>query len=281
MRPALLVFALAWPVALAQQPPRLASGRLESTAASGSNLGAQIRGFAGPAWVGYTVDAVPGQRGCCTTVSNGICSMGCALEGGMMTGAACSTESPGESGTAFLEGERTANILFRVDKGEIERVRVFSPSCQIDIAGLTLHWLTGARTSESVAFLRTLTTQRNMISAISVHADPGANEFLRTTAESTAASRTDRDRAAHALAATRGSAGLAIVRRLFDTDTDERFRESLAGAIAMAPNNAGTSALIDIATKDKNRKVRERAFFWLGRSKDPRAQKFVEEILAR
>ena len=134
MRAALLVILLAWPVALkAQQPPRLASGRLELTsAAAGSSLGGQIRGFGGPAWVGYTVDAVPGQRGCCTTVSNGICSMGCALEGGTMAGSSC----PAESGTAFLEGERTANILFRVDKSEIERVRVFSPSCQIDIAGL-------------------------------------------------------------------------------------------------------------------------------------------------
>ena len=264
-----------WLPAMLMAQPRLASGRLESSAA-GSNLGLQIRGFAGPAWVGYTVTSVPGERGCCMSINNGVCSMGCALEGGNMTGASCPAES-----TAFLEGERTANIMFRVDKGEVERVRVFSPSCQIDVAGLTLHWLTGVRSGESIAFLRTLTQQRNLISAIAVHADPAADAFLRETVESTTATRTERDRAAHSLALTRGANGLAIVRRLLDTDTDERFREGLPGAIALAPGGAGTSALMDIAVKDKNRKVRERAFFWLGRSKDPRAQKFVEEVLSR
>ena len=274
MRPSLLVFVLAWPVALAQ--PRVAAGRVEA-AAAGSNLAQQIRGFAGPSWVGYTVDAVPGQRGCCTTINNGMCSTGCALEGGSIGATACPTES-----TAFLEGERTANILFRVDQGEVERVRVFSASCQLDIGGLTLHWLSGVRPAESVTFLRSLTTKGlRAVSAIAVHADPSAEAFLRETAESTKETRNERQRAAHWLASTRGVAGLAVVLRLLESDSDERFRESLPNAIAEAPGGAGISALIDIATKDKSRKVRERAFFWLGRSKDARAQKFVEEILSK
>ena len=252
-----------WPLLLVAQP-RLASGRLES-AAAGSNLTQQVRGTTGPAWVGYTITAVPAQRDCGNTIHS--------LEGGQAPGL---TES-----TAFLEGERTANILMRIENGEVQRIRVFSPSCQLDIAGLTLHWLTSVRAADSIAFIRTLTEQRNMISAVAAHADPAAELFLRETAESTTAARTDRDRTAHSLALTRGASGLAIVRHLLDTDKDERFRESLPGALALAPNNGGTSTLIDAARTDKNRKVRERAFFWLGRSKDPRAQKFVEEILAR
>lgn len=252
-----------WPLLLVAQP-RLASGHLES-AALGSNLAQQVRGITGAAWVGYTITAVPAQRDCGNTIH--------ALEGGQAPGL---TES-----TAFLEGERTANILMRIENGEVQRIRVFSPSCQLDLAGLTLHWLTSVRAADSIAFIRTLTEQRNMISAVAAHADPAADLFLRETAESTAAARTDRDRAAHSLALTRGASGLAIVRHLLDTDKDERFRESLPGALALAPNNAGTSNLIDAARTDKNRKVRERAFFWLGRSNDPRAQKFLEEILAR
>ena len=255
-----------WPLLLVAQP-RLASGHLES-AAAGSNLAQQVRGTTGATWVGYTITAVPAQRDCGNTIH--------ALEGGHMTQAPGLTES-----TAFLEGERTANILMRIENGEVQRIRVFSPSCQLDIAGLTLHWLTSVRAADSIAFIRTLTEQRNMISAVAAHADPTADLFLRETAESTTAARTDRDRAAHSLALTRGASGLAIVRHLLDTDKDERFRESLPGALALAPNHAGTSPLIDAARTDKNRKVRERAFFWLGRSKDPRAQKFVEEILAR
>jgi len=195
-----------------------------------------------------------------------------------MPGTACPSEQP--DNTVYLEGERTANILYRIEKGEVEKVRVFSASCQLDIAGLTLHWLTGVRSADSVAFLKSL-DMRNRVSAIGVHADPTADAFLRETAESVNATRTDRDRAAHMLASTRGPTGLSVVLKLLESDTDEKFRESLPGAIAQAPNGAGISPLMDIATKDKSRKVRERAFFWLGRSKDARAQKFVEEILAK
>jgi len=258
----------------AQQPPRLASGKIESRAASGS-LAQQIRGVAGPAWVGYTMAAVPGQRGCCMSINNGVCSYGCALEGGSMTGVSC----PANQGdnTVFLEGERSVNILFRVDQGEIERVRAFSPSCQLDISNLTLHWLTGVQPSDSVALLKTLTTQRSnsALSAIAAHADPSADAYLKEVAESQTALRRDRERAANSLAHSRGAAGMAIVTKLLESDPDEQFRASLPGAIAQAPGNAGTSTLIDIATKDKSRKVREKAFFWLGRSSDIRAQKFV------
>ena len=248
MSVALLVLMLA-------QQPRLISGHVDPVAGGGS-LAQQVRGSQGPAWVGYTVDVVPVQRGCF------------GADGSDFTE------------TAFLEGERTANILFRIDKGEVEKMRVVSSSCQLDIAGLTLHWLTGVRGADSVVFLRSL-PMRNAIPAIGAHADASAETFLRETAESTKAVRSDRERAAHSLAANRGPAGLAVVLRLLEMDGDEKFRESLPGAIAAAPSNAGTLPLIGIATKDKNRKARERAFFWLGRSKDGRAQKFVEQILAK
>ena len=263
MNLALLVLTLA-------QLPRLTSGSVEQSAA-GSNLGQQVRGFAGPTWVGYVVEAIPGQRGCCTSINNGVY---CALEGGMMGGGTCSTE------TAFLEGERTANILFRVDDGDVQRVRVFSSWCQLDIGGLKFHWLTGVRPADSVAFLRSLPV-KSAFSAIAVHADASAESYLRETAESTSAPRNDRERAARALASSRGPGGLAIVLKLLESEQDERLRESLPGAIAQAPNNSGTQALIDIATRDKSRKVRERAFFWLGRSQDARAKRFVEEILSK
>ena len=275
MKPALIVLALAWPIALAQ--PRLASGRLESTAAS-SSMAQQIRGFgAGPAWVGYTIDAVPAQRGCCYSINNGVCSTGCALEGGAMTGTSCPADS-----TVFLEGERTANILMRIDKGEVERVRVFSPSCQLDISGLTLHWLTGVREAESVAYLHALSVKgSNIVGAIAAHTDPSAEQFLRETAESASAQRRDRERAAMWLALTRGASGFAVVKRLVETDADDQFRSQLTSAIAQAPDGAGTGELIDLATRDKSRRVRERAFFWLGRAKDASAQKFVSEILSK
>ncbi len=241
---------------VAQQPPRLIAGQIE-TVAAGGNLGQQVRGFRGPTWVGYAVDAVPGQRGC--FASNG-------------------TDSADE--TLYLEGERTATILFRVDQGEVEKVRVTSASCQLDLADLTLHWLTGVRGADSVEFLKTLRV-KSAFAAIAAQAEATAETFLRETAESRQGERGLREQAARSLAASRGPAGLAVVLRLLKQDGDEKFRECLPGALAAAPGNAGTLPLIDIATKDKNRKVQERAFFWLGHSRDARAQKFVEEILEK
>jgi HEAT repeat protein len=173
--------------------------------------------------------------------------------------------------------------MFRVDHGEVVKVRLFSPACQIDIGDLTLHWITGVRTSDSIAFLKTLSPTDGMrvVSAIGAHADPAADAYLRETAESQTADRRDRERAAMMLASTRGASGMAVVLRLLKDDTDEKLRASLPGALAQAPNFAGTNTLMDVATTDKDRKVRERAFFWLGRSKDPRAQKFIEEILSK
>jgi hypothetical protein len=280
MKWALAVFALG-ALAQQQQPPRLASGHVVETAA-GPNLGQQIRSFAGPAWVGYSIAAVPGHRGCCYSINNGFCSYGCALEGGSIAGQACPANGSPDDNTAFLEGERIANILVRVDKGEVEKVQVYSPTCQLDIGSLTLHWLTGVDPAASVAFLRSLSlTGTRVVSAIGAHVDPSADAFLREIAGLQTAQKRDRERAATLLASTRGPAGLAIVMKLLKDDPDEQFRSTLPGAIAQAPSGGGTSALIDLATKDQSRKVRERAFFWLGRSKDPRAQRFVEEILAK
>lgn len=260
--------------------PLIAGGRVVESAASGS-LAQQIRGVPGLAWVGYSINAIPGHRGCCYSINNGVCSTGCALEGGYFQGAACpanSNESP-----VYLEGERTANIMFRVDHGEVVKVRLFSPTCQIEIGDLTLHWITGVRSADSIAFLKTISPTDGMrvVSAIGAHADPAADAFLRETAESTSADRRDRERAAMLLASSRGASGMGIVLRLLKDDRDDKLRESLPGALAQAPDFAGTNSLMDVATTDKDRKVRERAFFWLGRSKDPKAQKFIEEILSK
>ena len=171
-------------------------------------------------------------------------------------------------------------MLMRVNHGEVEKLRVFSPSCQLDAGELTLHWLSGVPPAASIAFLKSL-TQVNRINAIGAHQDPAADAFLRETAESTTALRHDRERAAMILASTRGATGLAIVKHLLDSDADEQLRQLLPAALDQAPDGAGTMILIDAATRDRNRKVREKAFFWLGRSKDSRAQRFVAEVLAK
>ncbi len=38
--------------------------------------------------------------------------------------------------------------------------------------------------------------------------------------------------------------------------------------------------LIEVARTNRNAQVRKKAMFWLGQSKDPRAIKFFEDVLA-
>jgi hypothetical protein len=243
--------------AVAPPAPRVVNGQLETHAAAG-DLAAQIASFVGPAWVGYRVAvAVPGRcQWCCDEPKNGK--------------------------TAFLEGEREAFIVVRTNG----RLSVLSPSCEIDLGGLTLHWIDGVSSTASLAFLKGLLVQppkrrtAEVVSAIAAHADPVADEFLFTTAERSE-ERDARDRAAYWLAATRGAPGLAVVKRLAQSDPDHELRSRLMSALAQAPEFTGTPFLMEAATRDADRRVRERAFFWLGRSKDPRAERFIDGVLAR
>lgn len=57
-------------------------------------------------------------------------------------------------------------------------------------------------------------------------------------------------------------------------------RESAVFALSQRPNDEGIPALLAIAKKDKDPKVRKTAMFWLGQSEDPRALAYFEEVLA-
>jgi len=52
-------------------------------------------------------------------------------------------------------------------------------------------------------------------------------------------------------------------------------------ALAQIPHNEGVPLLIQLARDQGNAAVQKQAMFWLGRSKDERATKFFQEILAR
>ncbi len=47
------------------------------------------------------------------------------------------------------------------------------------------------------------------------------------------------------------------------------------------PNGDGVPLLIEVARTNKSAEVRKQAMFWLGQSNDPRALRFLEEVLRR
>ena len=52
-------------------------------------------------------------------------------------------------------------------------------------------------------------------------------------------------------------------------------------ALTQMPGEEGVPMLVQVARSNPNPAVRKQAMFWLGQSKDPRALKFFEEVLAK
>jgi hypothetical protein len=79
----------------------------------------------------------------------------------------------------------------------------------------------------------------------------------------------------------------ALLLSTFIPPADEKDRKSLSWQLAnsalsaIARHQDGAPALIDLARRTQvSSQIRQEAVRWLGRSKDPRATKFFEEILA-
>lgn len=79
-------------------------------------------------------------------------------------------------------------------------------------------------------------------------------------------------------------AGDAVAGDLEDLTADQRVdlevREAAVFALSELDSDAGFDALIRIASGDGDPRIREKAFFWLADSGDPRALALFEEILA-
>ena len=67
---------------------------------------------------------------------------------------------------------------------------------------------------------------------------------------------------------------------LFEQDPETQVKKRAVFALTQIKNGDGVPMLIEIARTNKNAVVRKEAMHWLGNSKDPRAIKFFEDVLA-
>lgn len=66
-----------------------------------------------------------------------------------------------------------------------------------------------------------------------------------------------------------------------DAAVDREVRESAVFALSQRPKAEGVPALIAVAEKSDDPKLRKSAMFWLGQTEDPRALAYFEEVLTR
>lgn len=256
------------------ESPRVENAKLE-TRAIATSLATTMRELAAaavaPAWIGYRVDQVVGERGvCCNDNWNdGNCGT-CWLE----------TENRGSSGTTHtdgnvkLEGSRQLIVLYRLEAKQIVKIRVASENCTLDAGGLAFIWLTRVTAPESTALLATYVLRSDFdghgehpigdgaLTAIALHADTSADRALQSFV--TPDQREElRRQAAFWMGAARGKSGLAALQHLANNDPSSDVRAHVAFALSVSHEAAALDEMIRMAHDDNSAHVRGQALFWL------------------
>lgn len=253
----------------AAQAPRLSGGRLE-THAAGSGLAddfwAVASRLAEPAWLGYAVPVVEGDGFSCDRTDRG-------------RGAAVAA--------VHLEAPAVFFVLYRVEGGQVVRIRSYSEDCPLDAGGKTVHWFTGVTAPASVRFLTSLVAPTaagrvadGAVAAIAMHAGAQALDALLALARLDASARV-RGQALFWLGQRAGQKAVGVIATAVEQDPDTDVKKKAVFALSQLPRDEGVPLLIEAARSNRNPAVRKQAMFWLGQSKDPRALKFFEEILGR
>ena len=292
------VFSIATVASAHAQQPRISNARSQARPVT-AGLEREVRAItdeaSGPAWIGYTVPALPGDHHLCcsesviTAGARQPCD-GCRLEGGAGT----TGFGSGPSGPVMLEGARKILVMLRVESRRIEKVRTFSEDCDLDAGGLPVYWLEGVRAPDSVAFLRSLVRitaeerperteegriSRGALTAIAFHADASAG---RTLEEFVAIQNPLwlRKQAAFWLGSTRGQEGFAVLRRLVQEDSSAPFRREAVFAISVSKAPEATDTLIQVAHRDSSADVRSQALFWLAQRAGAKVAGTITDAIA-
>ncbi|HSL21733.1 MAG TPA: HEAT repeat domain-containing protein [Vicinamibacterales bacterium] len=263
----------------------------ERTAGDLAQTFRQLAGEAGPIWVGYAVAAQNGEwNSCChdDRVDGWSCCGRCWLE--ERAGSATAASGERRSAPVELEAGARAVILYRIEGRQVQRIRLFSGSCELDAGGRTVHWLTGVQMPASVALLATYAADTpegtesrrkltsSALAAIAAHGDPAADRALERFLQPGQSAHTRRQ-AAFWAANARGRAGFDLVRRALRTDTDEEFRRRAVFALSQSREPEVTDALVQIAKTDASARVRGEAIFWLAQKAGERAVGAISDAI--
>lgn len=263
---------------------RLLGQQLETRAIAGG-LDATLRSIlaaqTSPAWVGYAVPIIPGDRHMCCWNDN---QAGCFLEPHANAPViAASSNQP-----VKLEGPTHLVVVFRIEGHEIGKVRSFTPECELDAGGLPFIWLTGASPRESVQFLFGLAKDASAptrdherradaaIAAIAMHADPAADQALDSLAAPSQADQVRR-KAIFWLGNARGRHGFETLSRILKEDPSDRIREHVVFALMESSQTKAVDVVIRAAHDDKSPHVRGQALFWIAQKS---GQKTAAAVIA-
>ena len=201
---------------------------------------------------------------------NGNGGRGCSLEGDKARAGNVTTLN----NKVELEGPTRFFVLYRVESKQVQKVRMYSPECELDGGGLPFVWLTDVKPAESLALLSTFAAKAEgdseddrrpanaAISAIAFHAEPQADRLLEQYASSSHSVGL-RKKAIFWMGNLRGRPGYEAVKRILAQDPDDKVREHAIFALTQSKESGAIPAIIDAAKNDRSTHVRGQALFWL------------------
>jgi HEAT repeat protein len=296
----------------AAQPPRISNARVSAQPA-GTPLAPAFRALVGAqaeaGWIGYSVQAVDGERAMCCFDSNrgtssvrsrsgssgGDCCGACRLErtdGGNATRRSPEGAQPAAAPAAPIRLEASGRmiVLFRVEGRAVDRIRVFSEDCDLDAGGRTVIWLNGVNAEESVALLESFAASSperrgdgigdGAVTAIALHADKSADAALdRLVAASQP--QTLRRKVTFWLGNSRGAHGLATLQRVLRDDPSLEVRKGAVFGVSQSRQPGAFDLLAGIAQTDPDARVRSEGIFWLSQQGDARAPAIILQALEK
>ena len=273
--------------ALAQQP-RVTNARMETRAVSGGLHGAftnLVNAQAAPAWVGYAVPIIKGDRQmCCWNDS----VRGCFLEPTRDSGVTIMNGTT----TVKLEGPTELVVLFRIENRQLGKVRTFTPECELDAGGLPFIWLTGVNAQESVNLLLSIAKDTaggsrdqmrradSAVSAIAMHADASADVALDQLMATNQPEQVRRQ-AIFWIGNARGEHGFDVISRVVREDPNDKIREHAIFALTQNKDPRALGVVASVAHTDKSPHVRGQALFWLAQKAQQKvAQQAISDAIA-
>lgn len=284
--------------------PSISNGRV-STQQAGAPFPDAFRTLVasrpGVVWIGYDVRAVAGDRTMCCASRGGVwndgdvvstgapgCCSSCSLEPGDRRASAGTRPAPGGQPIA-LEPAATMHVLFRVESGRIDRIRLFSSGCHLDAGGREVVWLENVPPAGSLALLESLATspgerperlRDGAVSAIALHAESGADEVLdRLLAADRPVAL--RKKVTFWLGHARGSRGLATLGRILRDDASPEVRKSAVFGVSQSREPAAFEALAELARSHATAAIRSEAVFWIAQKDDRRAAAVILDALEK
>jgi hypothetical protein len=147
-------------------------------------------------------------------------------------------------------------------------------------------WLASERGAEGWPALQQLTHdsdarfREKMTFHLTLVADPRAVDELIRMAGGDADSQV-RSQAMFWLAQKAGEKAAGFLASAAQSDPEVELKKKAVFALSQLPQDEGIPRLIHVAETNSDREVRKQAIFWLGQSADPRALKYLEQVLSR